>query len=95
MSGDFVFNLCAHREQQATPTNMATSSDLPEINTPEMCEPVDDISGGSAAFLDAPDDELDAELMSGLSKLQIDSGDCPRTFSPIGSERTSPEQGNQ
>lgn len=73
---------------------MTTSSDLPEINAPEI-SPLDDISGGTAAYVDAPDDDLDAELMSDFSKLQIDSRDCPRTFSPIGSERTSPEQGLQ
>lgn len=87
-----VFNNC-HREQ-VTAATMAASADLPEINAPEL-SPIDDIDGGTAAYLDAPDDDLDAELMSDFSKLQIDSSDCPRTFSPIGSERTSPEQGLQ
>lgn len=89
---DIVFNHC-HREQ-VTAATMAASADLPEINAPEI-SPIDDIDGGTAAYLDAPDDDLDAELMSDFSKLQIDSSDCLRTFSPIGSERTSPEQGLQ
>lgn len=80
-------------EQATTAANMTTSSDLPEINAPEI-SPSDDISDGSAAYLDAGDDDLEGELVSDFSKLQIDSNDCPRTFSPIGSERTSPEQDN-
>ena len=85
-----------HREQ-STATNMTTSSDdLPEINVPEV-SPGDniDINGDTAAYLDAPDDDLETEILSDFSKLQINSNDCPRTFSPIGSERTSPEQGLQ
>ena len=93
VSDDFVFNQC-HSEQATTAANMTTSSDLPEINAPEI-SPSDDISDGTAAYLDAADDDLDGELMSDFAKLQIDSNDCPRTFSPIGSERTSPEQGLQ
>ena len=74
---------------------MATSSDLPEIVQPEISAS-DDGSDVSAA-LNVPDmtedDDLDTTLMSDFSKLQIGADDCPRTFSPIGSERTSPEQG--
>lgn len=71
-------------------TNMAASSDdLPEIVHPE-------IPGIEDAAINEPgnDDDLDTELMSDFSKLQIVANDCPRTFSPIGSERTSPEQDN-
>jgi len=93
MTDDFIFNQL-HSEQATTAANMTTSSDLPEINAPEI-SPSDDISDGSAAYLDAGDDDVEGELMSDFSKLQIDSNDCPRTFSPIGSERTSPEQGLQ
>ena len=73
---------------------MTTSSNLPEINTAEL-SPSDGIDDGTASYLDAADDDLEKELMSDFSKLQINSSDCPRTFSPIGSERTSPEQGLQ
>ncbi|XP_078357818.1 uncharacterized protein LOC144642671 isoform X1 [Oculina patagonica] len=89
---EIITDLPCFRDQ-ATAANMTTSSDLPEINVPEI-SPLDDINGGTAAYLDAPEDDLDVELMSDFSKLQIDSSDCPRTFSPIGSERTSPEQDN-
>ena len=66
----------------------ASSDDLPEVVHPE-------IPGIEDAAINEPgnDDDLDTELMSDFSKLQIVANDCPRTFSPIGSERTSPEQG--
>ena len=69
---------------------MATSSDLPEIVQPEISAS-DDGNDMSAAL--SEDDDLDTTLMSDFSKLQIGADDCPQTFSPIGSERTSPEQG--
>ena len=78
-------------EQSSTATDMTTSSDLPEINAPEISF-VNDIKGGIAGYQDVPNDDLEMELMSDFSKLQINSNDCPRTFSPIGSERTSPEE---
>lgn len=93
MSDDFVFNQF-HSEQATTAANMTTSSDLPDINALEI-SPSDDIGDGTAAYLDGADDDLNRELMSDFSKLQINSNDCSRTFSPIGSERTSPEQGLQ
>ena len=93
MSDDFIFNQL-HSDKKPTTANMTTSSDLPEINAAEIF-PSDDIGDRTAAYLDAADDDLEGELMSDFSKLQIDSNDCPRTFSPIGSERTSPEQGLQ
>ena len=71
---------------------MATSSDdLPEIVHPEI-PGIEDVEG---ATVNEPgdDDDLDTELMSDFTKLPIIANDCPRTFSPIGSERTSPEQG--
>ena len=92
VTDDFIFNQL-HSEQLATAAaNMTTSSNVPEINAAEV-SPSDGISDGTAAYLDAADDDLEGELMSDFSKLQINSSDCPRTFSPIGSERTSPEQG--
>ena len=91
LTDNFIFNQL-NSEQATAAANMTTSSDFPEINTPETSLS-DDISDGTAAYLDAADDDLEGELMSDFSKLQIDSNDCPRTFSPIGSERTSPEQG--
>lgn len=67
---------------------MATAlDDLPEIVHPEIPS-IGDVNAEGADNMD-----LDTELMADFSKLQIDPGDCPRTFSPIGSERTSPEQG--
>lgn len=90
---DFIFNQL-HSEQATAAVNMTTSSDLPEINAAEI-SPSDGIGDGTAAYLDAADDDLEGELMSDFSKLQINSSDCPRTFSPIRSERTSPEQGLQ
>lgn len=93
VTDDFVFNRL-NSEQATTAANMTTSFDLPEINAAEI-SPIDEISDENAAYLDVADDDLDGELMSDFSKLKIDSNDCPRTFSPIGSERTSPEQGLQ
>ena len=93
VSDDFVFKRL-NSEQATTAANMTTSFDLPEINAAEI-SPIDEISDENAAYLDVADDDLDGELMSDFSKLKIDSNDCPRTFSPIGSERTSPEQGLQ
>lgn len=93
MTHDFIFNQL-HSEQATAVANMTTSSDLPEINAAEISSS-DGIGDETTAYLDAADDDLDGELMSDFSKLQINSGDCPRAFSPIGSERTSPEQGLQ
>ena len=62
--------------------------ELPEIVHPEIPS-TGDVNAKGADNIN----ELDTELMADFSKLQIDPGDCPRTFSPIGSERTSPEQG--
>ena len=90
VTDDFIFNQL-HSEQATAAANMTTSSNVPEINAAEV-SPGDGIGDGTAA-LDAADDDLEGELMSEFSKLQINSSDCPRTFSPIGSERTSPEQG--
>jgi len=68
---------------------MATAlDDLPEIVHPEIPS-IGDVNAEGADNIN----DLDTELMADFSKLQIDPGDCPRTFSPIGSERTSPEQG--
>ena len=66
---------------------MSTISDLPEIIHPEILATSD--------MNDESDDvdDLESTLMSDFSKSQIGAGDCPQTFSPIGSERTSPEQG--
>ncbi|KAM7431597.1 Transforming acidic coiled-coil-containing protein 2 [Porites harrisoni] len=70
-------------------TDMATAlDDLPEIVHPEIPS-IGDVNAEGADNMD-----LDTELMADFSKLQIDPSDCPRTFSPIGSERTSPEQDN-
>lgn len=93
MTHDFIFNQL-HSEQATAVANMTTSSDLPEINAAEISSS-DGIGDETTAYLDAADDDLDGELMSDFSKLQINSSDCPRTFSPIRSERTSPEQGLQ
>lgn len=70
---------------------MTTISDVPELPPEEPPAPggVNDTPSGVANS-----DDLDSSLMSGFSNLQIGNGDCPQTFSPIGSERTSPEQGN-
>ena len=94
MTDDFIFNQL-HSEQATAAANMTTSSNVPEINAAEVSpgDGIGDGIGDGTAALDAADDDLEGELMSDFSKLQINSSDCPRTFSPIGSERTSPEQG--
>ena len=72
---------------------MATSSDLPEIVRPELPASEDMNDETAATNVVDDDDDLESTLMSDFSKLQIGAADCPQTFSPIGSERTSPEQG--
>lgn len=78
---------CASREQKKI---MTTNSDFPEL-------PPEELAVGSSVNDTPPgvvnSDDLDSSLMSGFSNLQIGNGDCPQTFSPIGSDRTSPEQG--
>ena len=69
---------------------MTTNADHPEIDGSEMS--VDNITQGSEGHQNGPNDDLDTELMSDFSKLQINSNDCPRAFSPIGSERVSPDE---
>ena len=73
---------------------MATSSVVPEVVPQEIPSGAANMNEESAAPPnDVDNDDLDSSLMSGFSKLQIGSADCPRTFSPIGSERTSPQEG--
>ena len=72
---------------------METSSEIPEIVPPEIPVGGDNLNVETLTTNVTEDDELDSELMSDFSKLQIGTADCPQTFSPIGSERTSPEQG--
>lgn len=73
--------------------NISSEGDLPEIVHPEL-PAIDDVNNENTT-VNAPDDnDLDTELMPDFSKLQIAANDCPRAFSPIGSERTSPEQGS-
>ena len=69
---------------------MTTNSDFPEL-PPEELPAGSDVNDTPSGVVNS--DDLDSSLMSGFSNLQIGNGDCPQTFSPIGSERTSPEQG--
>lgn len=78
---------CASREQKEI---MTTNSDFPEL-PPEELPAGSDVNDTPSGVVNS--DDLDSSLMSGFSNLQIGNGDCPQTFSPIGSERTSPEQG--
>jgi len=83
-----IADLPSFREQKEI---MTTNSDFPEL-------PPEELPAGSGVN-DTPSgvvnsDDLDSSLMSGFSNLQIGNGDCPQTFSPIGSGRTSPEQDN-
>lgn len=78
------------RGQSSTPTNMTSNADDSEIDGSQLS--VGNITQGSEGHQNEPNDDLDSELMSDFSKLQINSSDCLRTFSPIGSERTSPDQ---
>ena len=84
----YFFNFC--RGQSGTAINMTTNADHPEIDESEMS--VGNITQGSVGHQNGPNDDLDTELMSDFSKLQINSNDCPRTFSPIGSDRASPDE---
>ena len=84
----YFFNFC--RGQSGTALNMTTNADRPEIDESEMS--VSNIMQGSEGHQNGPNDDLDTELMSDFSKLQINSNDCPRTFSPIGSDRASPDE---
>lgn len=86
-----IADLPCLREQDTT---METSCEIPEIVPPEIPVGGDDLSVETLTTNVTEDEELDSELMSDFSKLQIGTADCPRTFSPIGSERTSPEQDN-
>ena len=72
---------------------MATSSELPDIVHPELPASGDMNDESVATNVADDDDDLESTLMSDFSKLQIGAADCHQTFSPIGSERTSPEQG--
>ncbi|XP_022805747.1 uncharacterized protein LOC111342883 [Stylophora pistillata] len=69
---------------------MTSNADDSEIDGSQLS--VGNITQGSEGHQNEPNDDLDSELMSDFSKLQINSSDCLRTFSPIGSERTSPDQ---
>lgn len=69
---------------------MTSNADDSEIDGSQLS--VSNITQGSEGHQNEPNDDLDSELMSDFSKLQINSSDCLRTFSPIGSERTSPDQ---
>lgn len=87
-----IADLPCFRQQTA---NMATSSVVPEVVPQEIPSGAANMNEESAAPPnDVDNDDLDSSLMSGFSKLQIGSADCPRTFSPIGSERTSPQEDN-
>ena len=72
--------------------NMNSSPELPEINSAGHVGISPNVyDDGSVP--EVPDEDLEAEIHSEFSKLQVANRNCSQTFSPIGSARTSPEQG--
>ena len=81
--------------------NMNSSPEFPDVESgidigvsPDGYDDDDAaLSLGNLQLSKVPDQEVEQEMNSEFSYLQVNSSDYPRMFSPIGSERTSPEQG--